>query len=133
MSVGLLGPFELSMARRSVAITRRRERLLLAVLALEANRVVPTSRLVDLLWAQPPTTAHRMVHTHASRVRSVLARLNSKGAKVKLSSRENGYALILDPECIDVFQFQRRAAALGWGRRSRSRGPWQWPPGAHRT
>jgi DNA-binding SARP family transcriptional activator/tetratricopeptide (TPR) repeat protein len=107
ISVRLLGPFELTVRQRPVAITRRRERWLLAILALEANRVVPIGRLVELLWVdEPPAAASRMVQSHVSRIRSVLGRA-ARGASVDVVFHERGYALQIDPQCVDVHRFRQ--------------------------
>lgn len=107
ISIRLLGPFELAVRERPVAVTRRKERWLLAVLALEANRVVPVGRLIELLWVgEAPAAAHRMVHSHASRVKSVLSRLAAQGAAVELVSQPGGYALRIEAESVDAHRFR---------------------------
>jgi hypothetical protein len=51
MEFRLLGPFEARHDGRPVEVGgRRQERCLLALLLLEAGRIVPIDRLVDLLW-----------------------------------------------------------------------------------
>jgi len=50
VEIRLLGPLEVSSQGHPVEVAGRRLRLLLAVLALQARRVVEAERLVDLLW-----------------------------------------------------------------------------------
>lgn len=49
------------------------ERALLAVLVLEAGRVVPAGRIVDLLWGDdPPPKAVPALHTKVAHLRRAL-------------------------------------------------------------
>jgi SARP family transcriptional regulator, regulator of embCAB operon len=75
MEFRLLGPFEAGRAGEPVAVGRRRqERLLLAILLLDAGRAVSTERLTDLLWdGEPPAGARGTVHTYIGRLRTVLS------------------------------------------------------------
>src|SRR5689334_22003150 len=52
VQLGLLGPFELVDGDRPVVVPGAGERALLALLALDAGRVVPAARLVDALWGE---------------------------------------------------------------------------------
>jgi DNA-binding SARP family transcriptional activator len=73
---------------------------LLAVLLLEAGRVVPTDRLVDLLWGDaPPRTASTSLHNTLSKLRREL------GTDV-LETRAPGYVLRVAPEWIDSHRFE---------------------------
>jgi DNA-binding SARP family transcriptional activator len=71
----VLGPLEVIVDRDVLAgLGRRRERCLLGLLLLEANRLVPMDRLVSLLWDdQPPPNARRTLHAHVARLRAGLA------------------------------------------------------------
>ena len=48
---GILGPLQVRAGDRVLAITGRRQRALLGILLLNANRVVSAERLLDELWA----------------------------------------------------------------------------------
>src|SRR5262245_9304646 len=75
MAFHRLGPFGARAGGRSIPVaTRRQERLLLAVLLLEAGRIVSIDRLTDLLWpGQPPRSARGAIHTYVGRLRRALA------------------------------------------------------------
>jgi ABC-2 type transport system ATP-binding protein len=74
MEIRLLGPVELHVQGRRIDLGPRRQRFLLAVLALEVNTVVITDRLVDLVWpVDPPRTAVHALHVSVSRLRSIVA------------------------------------------------------------
>jgi DNA-binding SARP family transcriptional activator len=87
---------------------RRQERCVLAILLLEAGRVVSVDRLCQLLWDDdPPLRARRAVHAQVARIRSVLAQAGAHTAGVELASHRNGYLLQVDPDTVDVHRFRR--------------------------
>ena len=52
MQFQLLGPLELTHDGRALAVGGARTRAVLAILLLDANRVVAADRLVDELWPE---------------------------------------------------------------------------------
>src|SRR5205823_190953 len=81
--------------------------MVLAVLLLEANRVVPVRRRVELTWdGDPPASAPRVVQAHVSRLRSALAAAGAAADGVALLRRGPGYLLSCDPERVDAFRFR---------------------------
>jgi DNA-binding SARP family transcriptional activator len=97
----ILGPLEVEREGTPVEITGGRQRAVLALLLLEANRVVPTERLVDRLWGEePPPTAVTSLHNAVSQLRKLL------GAET-LETRAPGYVLRADPESLDLTRFER--------------------------
>jgi len=96
----ILGSFEVSDEARSIALGGQRQRALLAALLLDAGRVVPTERLVDLLWGEEaPRTATTSLQNSISRLRKEL------GPNV-LETRAPGYVLRVSPEQIDAHRFE---------------------------
>ena len=66
VSVGLeffiLGPLEVRAEGRTLELGAAKQRALLALLLLNANKVVPVTRLIDELWGErPPATASHSV------------------------------------------------------------------------
>lgn len=58
LRIRLLGPVSVETGRRTVVVRSRPQRIVLACLALDANRVVSTTTLLDALWnGEPPTNA----------------------------------------------------------------------------
>ena len=97
----ILGPLEVSDETGHVALGGPKQRALLAILVLEAGRVVPTDRLVDLLWGEEaPRTATASLQNAVGRLRRVL------GSDV-LETRAPGYVLHATPEQIDARRFER--------------------------
>ncbi|MET0233480.1 MAG: BTAD domain-containing putative transcriptional regulator [Kibdelosporangium sp.] len=84
----------------------RKQRFVLAMMLLDANKLVPAQRLVDLTWPQgAPRSARGVIHTHISRLRSVLAAAEAEQHGVALVSEGPGYLLRCDPKRIDVNRF----------------------------
>ena len=54
MEFRVLGPLEVRTGEREVACNGAKQRLLLSVLLLNANEVVSSDRLVDVLWGDEP-------------------------------------------------------------------------------
>ncbi|CAG6392672.1 CGNR zinc finger domain-containing protein [Streptomyces cocklensis] len=102
MEFQLLGPFEGRHEGERVMLgERRQERCLLAILLLDAGRVVTTARLIDLLWnGSPPVSARGTVHTYIGRVR---ARLRAYGLLIE--TRHDGYVLDPGHHTIDAQEF----------------------------
>jgi DNA-binding SARP family transcriptional activator len=103
LDVRLLGPIEVERGGAPVALGGQKPRALLAVLALDAGRVVSVDRLVEALWpGEPPETAPHAVQVYVSQLRKAL------GAET-LVTRAPGYVLELESEAIDVHRFSRLA------------------------
>jgi DNA-binding SARP family transcriptional activator len=97
----LLGPLELETPDGPLPLGGARQRALLAILLLEAGRVVPTERLVDLLWGEDaPRTATTSLHNAVSALRKLL------GAEA-IETRPPGYLLRVDPAAVDARRFER--------------------------
>ncbi|MFC8847617.1 MULTISPECIES: tetratricopeptide repeat protein [unclassified Micromonospora] len=93
---------------------RRQQRLVLAVLLLEPNRVVPVDRLIDLVWGPaPPASARGTVQALVSRLRAALRGADDLAAdagpppagRAEILHRGAGYLLRVDPLAVDVHRF----------------------------
>ena len=90
MDVFLLGPVEARLDGRPVALGARKQRALLAMLALEAGRTVSADRLAEGLWGEAqPSSAPKMVQHYVSQLRRLGADIATRG---------RGYQLTLDGE-----------------------------------
>jgi DNA-binding SARP family transcriptional activator/tetratricopeptide (TPR) repeat protein len=100
MEFRILGPLEVYDAGKQVPVGRAKQRALLAVLLLQANRVVARDRLIDALWdEEPPDTARKAVQVYVSQLRKLL------GAGV-LMTRSPGYVLRVEPGMLDLERFE---------------------------
>ncbi|MFI5493441.1 BTAD domain-containing putative transcriptional regulator [Actinoplanes sp. NPDC051859] len=105
MEIRILGPIELIHDGVKIALPRRQQRLLLALLALEANRPVDRERLVALLWGiDRPARAIPTLQTRMSELRSILT---STGAPVRLETLGQQYLLRVDEGRVDSRRFTR--------------------------
>ena len=101
---GLLGSVEAWHDGQPLALGGTHRRCMLAVLALEAGRVVTVDRLVELVWGDdPPMAVRNTVATHVSRLRRTLA----ADPDVAIAANGAGYCLQVDPERVDVHRFRR--------------------------
>jgi DNA-binding SARP family transcriptional activator len=106
---GILGPIEVLAAGRPVALGGPQQRGLLAVLLLEANRVVSQERLVSDLWGEdPPVRARTLLHGCVAGLRRVLP--DDPGGR-RLLTRAPGYLLRVGPGELDADRFEQLAAA----------------------
>lgn len=103
---GLLGPLEVVTEAGPVRIRSRLQRLLLTTLLLDANRVVATDRIADILWGDHlPDDPAGSVRTHVSRLRRVLP----DGGR--LVTADGGYSLTAEREDVDAWEFERLLVA----------------------
>ena len=101
----ILGPLEVELDERVVALGRR-ERAMLAVLLLDAGSVVSVERLIDGVWGEaPPSSAKHMVHEYVSRLRQAL------GDASRIATRAPGYLAVCSDNELDARRFSALAAA----------------------
>ena len=100
----MLGPLEVLEEGRPIPLPGPKARAVLALLLLDANRVVPLDRLVDGLWEEaPPETATKTVQVYVSQLRKAL------GAE-RIQTHARGYSVAAGPDELDAAQFERLAA-----------------------
>ena len=118
LQIELLGPVEVRVGGRAVALGGQRPRALLAVLALKGGRVVTTERLIDELWGEdPPARARDSLQMHVSRLRKALSEAGAGGGR--LVNHADGYLLDVQPGECDVERWQQ---SLGQAHRARAGG-----------
>jgi DNA-binding SARP family transcriptional activator len=104
---GILGDLEVTLDRRRLEVGGPKQRGLLAVLLIHLNQSVSAGRLAEALWgSEPPAGAEVTLRTHVSHLRRHLA---SVGASDLLVTRPSGYSLVVDPEQVDAYRFERLA------------------------
>ncbi|HEX6684263.1 MAG TPA: AfsR/SARP family transcriptional regulator [Candidatus Limnocylindrales bacterium] len=117
MKFRLLGPLEVGINPQPTIVAGPQQRALLAMLLLNAGRVVSSWDLIAELWPQRAEQVRRnTLHAQVARLRNTLL-VNSRGRMpVSLYSRSSGYILDIDPDEVDVTHFnrlRRRASTLG--------------------
>ena len=118
MDFRILGPLEVRAHGRRLALGGPKQRALLAILLLQADRVVSRDRLIEELWADdPPAAARHALEVNVSRLRKALA-ANGAGDSA-LVTRAPGYVLHVAPGELDLWRFERLVED---GRRALERG-----------
>jgi DNA-binding SARP family transcriptional activator len=97
----ILGPLEVLADDRPVRLGGPKQRAVLAILLLSANRVVSVERLADDLYAgAPPVTAVTQVQRQVSDLRKLLG-------PDAIETRTPGYVLRVEPGLLDLDRFER--------------------------
>ncbi len=105
----ILGPLTVRVDGAVVHAGGPKQRALLALLLLSANRVVSRERLIGELFAeQSPNSAEHALHNHVSRLRKLLT--PEAVDEPRLVARPPGYLLRVEPGELDLEQFERLAA-----------------------
>jgi WD40 repeat protein/DNA-binding SARP family transcriptional activator len=100
----ILGPLAASRGSQQLALGGERQRALLAILLVHANRTVSTDRLIDQLFGLSARgNQANAIHVAVSRLRRALG----DGADAMLLTRGGGYMLELEPEQLDAAVFER--------------------------
>jgi DNA-binding SARP family transcriptional activator len=109
MWISILGSLEIVGPRGAIHLTAPRQKIVLATLLWNANRVVPIERLVDAIWdGSPPATARSQVHICVSSIRKRLAR---GGLHSLVDTNPPGYRASVDEDQLDLHVFDRLAAS----------------------
>ena len=105
--LGLLGEVQVRVDGRAVDLGPLRQRCVLGVLLVEANRPVPPEQLVDRLWGErPPARAVATLRSYLSRLRTALA--DVEGCLLHRSG--GGYLVQTDPLTVDLHRFRHLTA-----------------------
>ena len=103
MQFRILGTLDAEVDGGPIDLGPPKQRSLLAVLLLHLNEVVPTERLIELVWGEgAPRTAAHSVQIYVSDLRKVLG---PNGATIL--TKPPGYLLDADPDSVDARRFER--------------------------
>ena len=113
MEFRILGPLEVLENGSPLPIAGAKQRALLAVLLLEANRVVSAGRLIEELWGEDtPEGGRNTLQVRVSQLRKTLP-------TAALLTRTPGYVMEVDPTQLDSVRFQE---LLGQARQAEEAG-----------
>ncbi len=109
----MLGPIQaMGPGGTAVNLGARKQRALLAILALARGRVVSADRLIDELWGDnPPERAIVSLYSYVSNLRRLLEPRRDAPPSV-LTTVPPGYVLHLPDIAVDVRRFERAAHAV---------------------
>ncbi len=111
MQFRILGPLDVVANGQPLGLGRRKQRAVLAILLLDANRVVGLDRLVDELWGdEPPAQAIGSLQAYVSHLRRLLEPDRSARTPPRvLISQSPGYRLVVAADDLDAARFEARA------------------------
>src|SRR5437763_10060292 len=115
MRIDLLGALSASHAETSIIPSAAKPCQLLALLALNANRLVTKAELFEELWENhPPQSATTAIHTYIHRLRRLIDRAvdgrHPAGSREILVTHRSGYSLHLGEGSTDVQEVRRLSA-----------------------
>ncbi len=111
MEFRILGPLEVVDDGHILAMPAGHQRMLLALLIVNANRVLAPDRIADEVWGDSlPVSGTKALAFHVSRLRDALSpgRRPGDGGGC-LQTEAGGYVLRVAPEAIDAVRFERLA------------------------
>jgi DNA-binding SARP family transcriptional activator/outer membrane murein-binding lipoprotein Lpp len=111
--VGILGAAEARLDGQPVDLGTRKQRALLAALAMHRGRPVLPDVIVDLLWGEsPPTAVSATLQGYVARLRRALEPDRPARAPSEiLVTQQSGYALLLPDEALDAARFESVVSA----------------------
>ncbi|MEV7231903.1 BTAD domain-containing putative transcriptional regulator [Polymorphospora sp. NPDC051019] len=99
----ILGPVEADIDGKVLDFRRPQQRAVLALLLLDAGRVVSPEQLINALWTgEPPRSSRTQVQVCVSRIR---AALRGAGLTDVLLTQAGGYRLVVGPDELDLAVF----------------------------
>ena len=109
MRLRLLGPVELVAASGSIALGGPKQRSVLALLAMSANRVVASERLIAGVWGEEASDrAGATLQVYISNLRRILRAADGDSpATPTIKGQSPGYVLTFAPQDVDVLEFGR--------------------------
>jgi DNA-binding SARP family transcriptional activator len=126
---GLLGELVVTAAGRTLAVGGPRQRALLALLLLNANKTVPAELLVEALWPDRTEDASfSALKVAVSRLRRATSDQRGRGAETiadqtatqeRIVTRERGYLIRVEQGELDSIEFEQELSA---GRAALARG-----------
>src|SRR5215510_11379971 len=122
MEFRILGPIEVAENDGLVELGGQKQRVLLAVLLLDANKVVSRDRLIEALWEdRPPDSAEKALQVYVSNLRKRLGR-------DRIVTKSPGYAIRVEPGELDLERFERLVEEGGRQRLAEALALWRGAP-----
>lgn len=120
MDYRILGPLQVFDGDRPVPLSGPKQRALLAMLLVDANRVVSTDRLIEGLWSgDPPETAATALQVYVSRLRTTLEPERAPGDSGRIIlTKAPGYVIQTEAGELDLQRFEDRVGSAEEARRA---------------
>ena len=105
LEIRVLGRVDALIDGQALPLGGSKQRAVLAMLALRANRTVSADELIDGLWGdRPPPSAAKMVQLYVHRLRKAFGKDSSEA---RIVTRGRGYELKLSDDAVDAARFER--------------------------
>lgn len=111
--IDLLGPLQLVDDETVVTPSAPKLRQMLALLSLQANKVLQTDQLIDELWGSvPPRSALATLQSYIYQLRKILRAGNGRAIDTtsdtaKLCTWQTGYQLVVPTSSVDAHRFEQ--------------------------
>ncbi len=110
LSFFVLGALAVHGERGEIALGGNRQRILLTMLLIEANRVVGVERLIEAIWGEnPPASARSQVRICVSGLRR---QLTAARAPARIETQAAGYRLRVPQDAVDLHHFENLVARI---------------------
>lgn len=107
----ILGSLEVTDGDRALDLGSPKQRALLALLLIHANRTLTTDRILDELWGDEAQGKENALWVYISRLRAVLEpERPARGDSSVLVTRDHGYVLTVHPDAVDAVRFEAQVA-----------------------
>ncbi|MFE9747083.1 tetratricopeptide repeat protein [Saccharothrix saharensis] len=118
LAVQVLGPLRVRRDGVVLALGPAGRRAVFGLLALAHGKPVTRAELVDALWGErPPPSATNVLHTHVKHLRRLLEpERGPRAPSTTIPAVDDGYALTLPPDAVDVVRFRSLVARADPGR-----------------
>ncbi|MGW7085424.1 AfsR/SARP family transcriptional regulator [Streptomyces sp. NPDC054871] len=109
--ISILGPLLMGDGRNTVGLRAKKNRVMLAMLALNPGHVVAFDELIDELWGEAPLkNARNALQANVKRMRKSLGELGLEAPdQVLIRTVDNGYVLDASEDALDAYRFLRKA------------------------
>ncbi|MFJ4651894.1 BTAD domain-containing putative transcriptional regulator [Nocardia sp. NPDC088792] len=106
--IRILGPLEIEGHQGIPRLDSYRQRAVLGLLALNADRVTPMESLTDAVWdGEPPATARSQIQICVSALRRIIT---GSGCPAAIETRASGYRLVIGESALDSTRFDELVA-----------------------
>jgi predicted ATPase/DNA-binding SARP family transcriptional activator len=108
MEFRVLGPLEVWEGQRQLPLGGAKQRALLAILLINANRLVTPARLIEFMWGdQPPAAAANTIQVYVANLRRIIEPTRKPGSSNQvLVWRPPGYEFHVQATQVDSLRFE---------------------------
>jgi SARP family transcriptional regulator, regulator of embCAB operon len=109
IAIDILGPLIVTIGGHDITPRAPKQRQVVGLLALNANRVVTISMFIDELWnGDAPKSAQTTLQTYVMNIRKLFAKsvIDPTTSRGIVLTSQDGYLLRINPESMDIHRFE---------------------------